>query len=676
MITLSLGAGSGTAVLGGTLARAAVNGVATFDDLSMTKSGTFTLSAATPGFAVAKSATFVVTPDFNTAHFAFTQQPGDAVVGKSIVPGVKVSLQDQFGNLILTSSTQVTASLVTISLGGNATAAQLSGTATLKLAKGVASFTNLSINQPGDFQIQVNGGGFPAANTNTLHSVFVPTHLAFTQQPLQQIAGNTFTPSIVISILDAGNRVDTTNNSLVTLTLKGNGTLNGTVTVAAIDGVATFDDLSIEQAGTYTLSATTAGLPAAKSASFKIVPDATTAHLVATTLPPGPVVVGKKLPSIVVQVQDQFGNRITTDHSPVTISMAAGPTNGTLIGTTVVNTSGGVATFKNLLFPVAGSYSLNLTDASLADPTQVGFGQVISQGVTTISGVPAALTKIFGQTVTLSPVFKSNAPTTVPFTGVASIVDNASNVLGTVALTAAGKAAFAVPGLEPGTYASRIIYPGDVNHTAFTSSQFTLQVNMSPTTTSLATSSSSLVFGQPITLTATVKSTTAPGVARTGDVVFLDGITPIGTVTLDGNSMASLTLTPTTLGKHTFKVMYASHAEFLGSTSAAAARTVSRDKTLTTLTPSLASPIVHNQSFNLGVHVSVLAPGASDLTGDLITIKDNGKVLTMLNLDAGGNATLSALNYTSPGTHKLSVIYAGDLETLASTSATLTIKIT
>ena len=97
------------------------------------------------------------------------------------------------------------------------------------------------------------------------------------------------------------------------------------------------------------------------------------------------MMVGAKLPSIVVQVQDQFGNRITTDHSPVTIDVATGP--GTFLGTTVVTTSAGVATFKNLILPVAGSYSLKLTDASLADATPVVFGQVITQGVTTISGV-------------------------------------------------------------------------------------------------------------------------------------------------------------------------------------------------------------------------------------------------------------------------------------------------
>jgi len=49
------------------------------------------------------------------------------------------------------------------------------------------------------------------------------------------------------------------------------GTLSGTKTVTVVNGVATFSDLSIDQAGNaYTLVATVAGATNAESAPFNI----------------------------------------------------------------------------------------------------------------------------------------------------------------------------------------------------------------------------------------------------------------------------------------------------------------------------------------------------------------------------------------------------------------------
>ena len=49
------------------------------------------------------------------------------------------------------------------------------------------------------------------------------------------------------------------------------GTLSGTKTVAAVNGVATFADLSIDQLGNgYTLRVSAAGMAGAESAAFNI----------------------------------------------------------------------------------------------------------------------------------------------------------------------------------------------------------------------------------------------------------------------------------------------------------------------------------------------------------------------------------------------------------------------
>ena len=101
-----------------------------------------------------------------------------------------------------------------------------------------------------------------------------PNHLAFSVQPSNTNAGVTITPAIQVQILDALNG-PTTSTANVTLSIgnnPGSGTLGGTTTVAAVNGTATFSDLSIDQIGSgYTLLAGSSGLTGATSNPFTIL---------------------------------------------------------------------------------------------------------------------------------------------------------------------------------------------------------------------------------------------------------------------------------------------------------------------------------------------------------------------------------------------------------------------
>jgi len=82
---------------------------------------------------------------------------------------------------------------------------------------------------------------------------------------------------VQVTVLDAlGNRAATFSGP-VTIAIGHNGglimpgTLSGTKTVTAANGVATFSDLSIDQPGNgYTLVVSAAGLTGAESAPFNI----------------------------------------------------------------------------------------------------------------------------------------------------------------------------------------------------------------------------------------------------------------------------------------------------------------------------------------------------------------------------------------------------------------------
>jgi len=100
------------------------------------------------------------------------------------------------------------------------------------------------------------------------------TTLQFTTQPGTTAAGNLL-GAIQVSAVNSFGVTDTSFNGSVTVALSGgsaSASLGGTPTVTASVGVATFNDLTVSAAGTYTLVASSSGFSNATSASFTITP--------------------------------------------------------------------------------------------------------------------------------------------------------------------------------------------------------------------------------------------------------------------------------------------------------------------------------------------------------------------------------------------------------------------
>lgn len=102
-------------------------------------------------------------------------------------------------------------------------------------------------------------------------------HMAFTVQPQRTLPFETITPAVRVTVVDDLGNPATSFNGPVTIAIGHNGgfvlpgTLSGTKTVTAVNGVATFADLSIDQPGNgYTLVVTAAGTTGAVSAPFNI----------------------------------------------------------------------------------------------------------------------------------------------------------------------------------------------------------------------------------------------------------------------------------------------------------------------------------------------------------------------------------------------------------------------
>jgi alpha-tubulin suppressor-like RCC1 family protein len=107
----------------------------------------------------------------------------------------------------------------------------------------------------------------------------VPSKLVFRTAPEGALADSVLTPAVAIELLDAGeHRVESAVDEVI-LTLGeniGGGSLRGKLATRAVDGVATFTDLSVDRAGTgYVLIASAAGLEPVQSQTFDIAAPAT-----------------------------------------------------------------------------------------------------------------------------------------------------------------------------------------------------------------------------------------------------------------------------------------------------------------------------------------------------------------------------------------------------------------
>src|SRR5439155_3692685 len=102
------------------------------------------------------------------------------------------------------------------------------------------------------------------------------THQVFAVQPSNATAGAAIAPAIQLTAEDAQGNTDPSFTGNVTVALgtnPGGGTLSGTTTVAAVNGVAAFSTLTVNRTGTgYTLAASASGLSGNTSAAFNITP--------------------------------------------------------------------------------------------------------------------------------------------------------------------------------------------------------------------------------------------------------------------------------------------------------------------------------------------------------------------------------------------------------------------
>lgn len=285
-----------------------------------------------------------------------------ANAGSAVAVAPAVRLTDLHGNVVAGAS--ITFSVATG--GGSVTG-------------GVATSNDAGIATVGSWTLGTTAGanglvasptaGGPAAVFAATGQVGPASRVAIQREPSGAASGAIIATQPIVRITDAVGNVIAGSTAAVTAAIAtGSGTLSGTTTVNAVNGVATFTNLTITGTGPAALAFTVAGLTAATSASFTVAPPPTTpTQLAVATQPDGATSAVAFTTQPVIQIRDGNGTVVSSATTAVTASIASG--SGTISGTSTVNAVNGVATFTNLAIVGSGTSTITFSASGLTSAT-------------------------------------------------------------------------------------------------------------------------------------------------------------------------------------------------------------------------------------------------------------------------------------------------------------------
>jgi trimeric autotransporter adhesin len=379
-VTIAIGTNPGGGTLTGTTSVSASAGVATFADLSIDRTGTgYKLAVSSAGLTGATSSSFNVTAG-TAIQLRVTQQPSGGTGGVAWTTQPKVTVQDALGNTVTGSSASVT---LAITPGTGDAAGVLSCSANPKAASsGIATFSTCKIDRAATgYTLTATATGLTSDITASFDVAVGPAaKVVYTQQPTNVVAGAAITPTIAVTVQDAGGNTVTSSSASVSLAIStnpGGGTLGGTTTVSTSGGVATFPGVWINKSGTgYKLTASSGSLTSATSSTFNVTVG-TAAQLGFTQQPGGGSAGSAWSTQPKVAIQDAYGNAVTTASANVTLTITPGTGTVGAVLTCTANpkaTSSGVATFAGCKINLAGSgYTLTAVAPGLTSGVSATF---------------------------------------------------------------------------------------------------------------------------------------------------------------------------------------------------------------------------------------------------------------------------------------------------------------
>ncbi|GAA3547628.1 beta strand repeat-containing protein [Nocardioides daeguensis] len=302
-----------------------------------------------------------------------------------------------------------------------------------------------------------------------------------------------------------------------------------------------------------------------------------------------------------------------------------------------------------------------------------GSGAIVTQSVTTATAQVALSSSApasgVGEEVRFSAEVTSAAGAT-PSGFVQFAVDGLA-VGAAVALVDGAATSAAVSDLAPGSHTVTVLYSGDLRYGSGTA-QLTQAVERINTSSTLAIDRDFAVFGDAVTLTATVTPAAGRLGSPTGTVTFTENGQVVATASLaaaaNDTAVASVTVSGLGAGSHAIKAEYAGTNRFGASTSGARSITVAKQPTAIQATPAIVSltPLL----LPLGQLRATVTAGGSPLAGVPLEFRVGAKLVCTTVTNESGFATCNAatqiLQLTLLGGYN--VTYAGDANHLSSTA--------
>src|SRR5207248_2566558 len=180
-------------------------------------------------------------------QLVFSVQPSTTTAATVITPAVEVTAQDAGGNTASGFTGNITVAIGTQQSGGKVT-----GTQPRAAVAGGGTCSGLSIDKAGTgYTLTATGVG---STTSTVFNITAgtATALVFSVEPTNTVAGAAITPAVEVTAQDGNGNTATGFTGNITVAIGTNlssGTLAGTLTHAAVSGVATFSGLSIDKIG-------------------------------------------------------------------------------------------------------------------------------------------------------------------------------------------------------------------------------------------------------------------------------------------------------------------------------------------------------------------------------------------------------------------------------------------
>ncbi|MHB8329368.1 MAG: Ig-like domain-containing protein [Acidimicrobiales bacterium] len=253
-----------------------------------------------------------------------------------------------------------------------------------------------------------------------------------------------------------------------------------------------------------------------------------------------------------------------------------------------------------------------------------------------------------------------------------------STTFGPFSVDSNGIAVMTLSDLAVGCYSVVAVYNGTSTYSSSSSqSSSMLQCFVSnPTTTALSASRSTALYGQAVTFTATISTTTGTSSYPSGTVVFTDGTTVLGSSAVpSGSGTATFTTDALPLGSQSITASYGGDQGFEASTSPSVTEVVTRAPTTLSATPALLglSPF---DPYLFTVHATLTSQvSGAPLPGEPVAFSTGGTPLCTTTTDASGEASCSLLSANATGIAALvladgyQVTYAGDADYLPSTTS-------